>query len=111
MGREMLLVVDPVAPDLPERLAPFVTVDQRLPPRLLVVRGEADRLDHASRLPGVVAAIVDRLPERVLDQLDPTERLFAQAWVAGRRPKVGRPGDGLPWDAPGFEPPDPPKSP
>jgi hypothetical protein len=39
-----------------------------------------------------------------LAALDEGERLFAAGWAAGRAPKE-RPGDGLPWDAPGFEAP------
>jgi xanthine dehydrogenase molybdopterin-binding subunit B len=40
--------------------------------------------------------------------LSEAETLFVDAWRSRLdRPAKVRPGDGLPWDAPGFEPPDP----
>jgi hypothetical protein len=44
----------------------------------------------------------------VLNGLNPTEQVFAEAWALGRKPKAFRPGEGLSWDAPGFQPPDGP---
>jgi hypothetical protein len=44
------------------------------------------------------------VPADVLARLDDPERLFAAAWNERRRPKR-RAGDGLPWDAPGFDAP------
>ena len=56
----------------------------------------------------VVYAGVDPPPE-VLAELDPNERLFVEGWLTNRSTaKTDRPGEGLPWDAPGMTPPDPP---
>ena len=46
--------------------------------------------------------------EKSLDSLDAGARLFVDAWRHGRSTKPERKGEGLPWDAPGFEPPGPP---
>lgn len=46
--------------------------------------------------------------EKALDTLDPGTRLFVEAWRDCPSQKVPRPGEGLPWDAPGFQPPGPP---
>jgi hypothetical protein len=54
---------------------------------------------------GVVHSIGD---EKALDALDPGTRLFVDAWRDRRSDKSARPGEGQPWDAPGFEPPGPP---
>ena len=40
--------------------------------------------------------------------LSEAEMLFVDVWRARLdEPAKQRPGDGVPWDAPGFEPPDP----
>ena len=43
--------------------------------------------------------------ERVLDELDEGARLFVSAWLRRSRPKTDRRGEGLAWDAPGFDAP------
>ncbi len=45
---------------------------------------------------------------RVLDELDEGARLFVRAWQERPLSKSDRRGEGLSWDAPGFEPPGPP---
>ncbi|NGO13334.1 hypothetical protein G5C60_38495 [Streptomyces sp. HC44] len=46
--------------------------------------------------------------ESALDELAPGDRLFVDAWRERPLSKPDRRGEGLPWDAPGFEPPDRP---
>jgi hypothetical protein len=43
--------------------------------------------------------------ESALDELDEGARIFVSAWLARPATKPERPGEGLSWDAPGFEPP------
>ena len=86
------------------RVAELATVTQRLPPRLAIVEGEPDRLASIHGIPGIISMFEGSVPEAMLRQLNPTERLFAEAWAESRRPK-SRIGEGLPWDAEGFEPP------
>ena len=87
------------------RVAELASVTQRLPPRLAIVEGDLDRLASIRGIPGIISMFEGPVPETMLQQLDPTERLFAEAWVESRRPKTNRVGEGLPWDAEGFEPP------
>lgn len=86
--------------------ASLVNVIQRLPPRLAIAEGDIDRLAAARDIPGIIGVFEGHIPETMLRQLNATERLFAEAWAESRRPKSDRRGDGLPWDAEGFEPPD-----
>ncbi|XXF76507.1 hypothetical protein P2318_26130 [Myxococcaceae bacterium GXIMD 01537] len=110
MTREALVIVESSqADETLARVGQRVTLTQRLPPRLAIVRGERGDLDAVSHLPGVITVSEGAVPEPVLRRLSPTEQTFAEAWALGRQPKTARPGEGLPWDAPGFEPPDGPK--
>ncbi len=80
------------------------TVTQLLPPRLALV------VLPPGAAPEQVFGVGTRwfggdVPEVVLRELSEAELLFVAAWRQRRRPKI-RPGDGLPWDAPGYQPPD-----
>ncbi len=97
---EVLVVVDD-----PARYAAAVAalrrvgvVTQLLPPRLAVVR-----IAPGSDLPHVPGTTV--YVGRPDVDLSKSERIFVDAWLARDQPK-DRVGDGLPWDAPGFEAPD-----
>lgn len=81
-------------------------VTQRLPPRLAIVRVAAEDIPAIERIPAVLGAYADVVPDVVVSRLDPAERLFASAWSATRTRQEKRRGDGLAWDAEGFEPPD-----
>jgi hypothetical protein len=79
------------------------------PPRLVVLAIGADRVAEVQAIHGVEAVFTAAVPGTVLDALAPGERLFAEAWSMRQQPTPKRrPGDGLPWDAPGFLPPDKP---
>lgn len=80
---------------------------QRCPPRLAIVEADPRAQAAIRALPGVRSVTDGPLDEEILRDLTEAERLFAAGWVASRQPKV-RAGDGLPWDAPGFDPPDRP---
>ena len=107
MGEALLIVEPALADQVLGGVTRAVTVTQRLPPRLAVVTGDEDDLAALQQVPGVVAVIEGSVPESARAELDPTERLFVDAWLKRQQPKV-RPGEGLPWDAPGYLPPDPP---
>ncbi|HEX8142877.1 MAG TPA: hypothetical protein VF553_09795 [Pyrinomonadaceae bacterium] len=78
--------------------------------RVVVVEGAQSDLAGLRAIPGVIAATAGDLSPGVLNGLDDSESLFVAAWLS--RIKEGAPkqrsGEGLNWDAPGFEPPDPP---
>ncbi len=104
----MLLVLADDVTQVLDQLGRSATLVQHLPPRLAIVES-----DHAARAalrtaPGVLGIGEPDLPDDVREELTETERIFVDAWVVGRRPKERR-GDGLAWDAPGFEPPDLPR--
>jgi len=77
------------------------------PPRLAVVADDGTAAPGITRLSGVHAAFAGAVPESELAALTEMERLFVNAWLARQgADKKKRPGDKLPWDAPGFQPPD-----
>ena len=75
--------------------------------RVLVVDAAGPTVDRLRAVPGVARVVDDPRQLGPLDDLDAGEQLFAQAWAERRaEPKTGpRRGEGLAWDAPGFEPP------
>lgn len=87
-------------------LSGHATIVHAASPRLFVVRLESATYEEIAALPGVAALSEQSLPPGLAAQLDPQEKLFAAAFAARAIPKE-RVGDGLPWDAAGFEPPDP----
>lgn len=86
------------------RASEYVRMTQHLPPRIAVAEGNRSQLDAVRALPDVFGVFEKDIPGAVLQKLNPTERLFVEAWVLAREPK-SRPGEGLPWDADGFESP------
>ncbi len=107
---EYLVMIEPNRLDgvLPH-LEAVARVTQVLRPRLILVQAEQGVRARVTEVPGVFGVYDTALPELPVD-LTPAERLFISAWQERQRPKV-RPGENLPWDAPGFVPPDkPPES-
>lgn len=86
------------------------TLVHRASPRLIVVRLSGASPEEIADRPDVVVATVGALPPDVIPRLEPDEAVFAAAFAA-RRDKGERIGEGLEWDASGFEPPDAPSSP
>lgn len=85
----------------------------RLPPRLMVVDAVDDLTASELRSDPAVAGVFERDASAAqFEGLRPEEQLFVDGWLLGStqetKPRVG---DGLSWDAPGFQPPDlPPKT-
>jgi hypothetical protein len=103
-----ILVIDPEPGRATSR--PVASAGQRV----VVVRAEPDELDElAAGARFAMARHADgRIEERgdagVLGELDIGTRLFVDGWRSRADDKPDRPGDGLSWDSPGFEPPDRP---
>ena len=72
-----------------------------------LVIAEATSADEFTEHPAVLAVTDRVLPEELADELTSSEVMFAAAF-ASRTKKPERLGDGLPWDATGYEPPDAP---
>jgi hypothetical protein len=94
--------------------APSWPVIAQAPPRVMVLRADTDQLDEIGRQArlamarspeGEVRVVGD---EDALSELDEGAGLFVAGWRARAIDKPDRPGEGLPWDQPGFEPPDRP---
>lgn len=108
--REILLVLaDAAGEDGLDHLSAHFRVLSTLPPRLAVVEAGEPTLADLRGKPDVRFVATDRVGEEILDDLTADERAFAMGWELRRTaPPKARLGEGLPWDAPGFLPPDPP---
>jgi hypothetical protein len=84
-------------------------VRSALPPRIVELEGDAD-LSALQAMPQVEAVLTGEA-DPVPASLNAPESTFVRAWQARRKPaEKQRRGEGLPWDAEGFLPPDPPKN-
>lgn len=72
--------------------------------RVMVVTAEPATLDRLRELPGVLKVMTpgDAVPESA--GLNEQELLFVKGWQLSKQPKQRR-GEGLAWDAPGFDAP------
>jgi hypothetical protein len=105
----LVLVTEPDEEDALEHPAGGVKVVQRASSRVALVEGPVAGIRKLAALPGV-EVIEDDIPDSLLEQLSRTEALFARAWERRQHAHAKeRPGEGLAWDAPGFEPPDAPR--
>jgi len=105
--RELLIVLESrSASETLAQLRAVANVTQVSPPRLALVQAGPDARTRIARIQGVLHVLDDSARTLPAD-LTPAERIFAGAWQARQQPKT-RTGEGLPWDAPGFEPPDRP---
>jgi hypothetical protein len=77
--------------------------------RVLVIRHGGGDFGDVAAIPGVAVVSGADVASEILEGLNKGEALFVQAWSQRRgSPKERRRGEGLDWDAEGFEPPDPP---
>lgn len=81
-----------------------------LAPRLLILDADNDLLAQLREERIILGIYQDEVPVDILADLRPEEALFASAWshqrTMHRKPRTG---EGLSWDTPPFEPPDPPR--
>jgi hypothetical protein len=108
-GGEFLVILEPAAAEEAlEHLRSGHQVTQIGSPRVVVAVSPGEAPPSPS-IPGVVAVSGGAMPPDIGEELDEREALFVAAWVSRMKgPEKQRRGEGLPWDAPGFEPPDPP---
>jgi hypothetical protein len=82
-------------------------VVQSVSPRVLLVRVTPEIADQLRTDPNVEFLTAGAVPPEIVATLTPTESLFVNAWnMRIAKSEKSRPGEGLSWDAPGFEPPD-----
>jgi hypothetical protein len=104
--REAIVILTPEAgAHAADEIGRRAGVIQRAGRRVLMV--DAASAERLAALPGVARVLTDAAEAGDLGDLDPGDALFVQAWAARQaHPKTEpRPGDGLPWDAPGHEAP------
>lgn len=100
----------------PPESIPGWSVLSEMPPLITVLRAGPEDLPTIARHARLaIGRRADGSPQRVgdetvVEELDDAARLFLTAWLERPVEKRDRPGEGLPWDAPGFEPPGPPTS-
>lgn len=106
----------PVLVLLPERSAPaelarlrlLYRVSSLLEPRIAILEVSEGELAILVQRQGLDGVYPDTIPAEVLSRLHPQEQLFVAAWSLQRAARQKqRPGEGLPWDAPGFQAPAP----
>jgi hypothetical protein len=111
-ARNVLVVLTPAGAEARDGwLRANLRVIARLPPRLLVVEVDDHAMAELGRDPGVARVLERDASPAGLEGLRPEEQLFVDGWQLGSaRESQPRTGEGLSWDAPGFQPPDlPPK--
>lgn len=77
----------------------------KLPPHLIEVGPCRELLPELS---GCARVYEGQIPEADLEALPPAARMMARAIVSARSNASALKGEGLPWDSPGFVPPDEP---
>lgn len=82
-----------------------IRVVQRASPRVCVVAGPEEEVDRLKATPGTYVIGAGTNPE-IIEKLNPSESLFVRGWMINKTSQKRRRGDGLSWDAPGFEAPD-----
>ena len=106
-----VLVLLPEAPASEQvgRLQSAYRVLTLLRPRIVVLEVDEQALTALRKSPDVAGVYEQTVPPDVLAGLRPEERLFVEGWSLQQASKdKSRSGDGLSWDAPGFQPPGPP---
>jgi hypothetical protein len=100
---EVLVELQPGA-SVEDAVPPDAQILQRLEPRLAIVAADHEAIQALRRSPRVSAVFAEEVPPEALAQLDQVSRAFAAGWNERRHPKQRR-GEGLHWDAPGFDAP------
>ncbi len=91
------------------RLRAAFTLTQIASPRLVLLLLRPDQIEQLRGLPGVEMVLEAEPPPEFYEGLRSDESIFARAWaVRARGGAKPRSGEGLPWDAEGYEPPDDP---
>jgi hypothetical protein len=110
VASDEILVID-FNPDVDAQRWPVMASS---PPRVTVLQAPRNDLESIARVSRLAiardddGAVVEQGDPGVLDELDAGARLFVDAWRSRPLDKPDRLGEGLPWDAEGFQPPDPP---
>ncbi len=86
-------------------LAPHGRITATLPPRLLLFAPNPGTTAETLRTIPAVAVVATSAPPGLTPPATPTEQMFMDGWAMRLTPKSPTPGEGLPWDSPGYDPP------
>lgn len=111
MQEVLLLFKEPPSQRVIADLKARYAVKALAPPRIAVLHLQENQLQELQRMPELEAVLKGPLsppPASLTEQ----ERLFISGWQQQQQGEGGkrRKGEGLPWDAEGYLPPDRPKS-
>jgi hypothetical protein len=105
----LVLLPEASAPQHVARLQRAYRVLTMLRPRIVVLQVGEEAVTALRQDPALTGVYEEAVPPEVLAALRPDERLFVEGWVQQQASMdKKRRGDGLSWDAPGFQPPGPP---
>ena len=105
----LVLLPEASASEQVGRLQSAYRVLTLLRPRIVVLEVDEQALTALRKSPDIAGVYEQNVPPDVLAGLRPEERLFVEGWSVQQASKdKSRSGDGLSWDAPGFQPPGPP---
>lgn len=105
--QEALVILESSAPETAAEVERLARVLQSTGGRLMILDAGSSDLGGVRALPGVAHVLSGPAGDVDMPRLEPGDRLFLNAWLERHRnPKPEpRPGEGLPWDAPGRQPP------
>jgi hypothetical protein len=102
----LVYLQDEVAEQALERLRSHFSVTQMASRQLAIVRVSPGQEREVQSVEGVQGVFERTVPENLFTHLNFSESLFVKAWtLRNREGSKERPGEGLDWDAEGFEPP------
>jgi len=102
--RELLIVLTPGADPAGAASVADGRVTQRLSDRVALAVIPASAREALAGRSEVLGVYEHDVPDAVMSELDGAERVFVDAWRERGRGKQ-RAGEGLSWDAPGFQAP------
>jgi hypothetical protein len=107
----LVLLPEASASEHEDRLRGAYRVLTMLRPRIVVLEVDEEAMTALRQDPTLAGVYEQSAPPEVLAGLRPDERLFVEGWSQQQAGKnQPRRGDGLSWDATGFQPPGPPTS-
>ncbi|MDR4479556.1 MAG: hypothetical protein R3B37_07420 [Nitrospira sp.] len=111
MVEVLIIFKAPPSPRVVADLRSRFAVKALAPPRIAVLHLQENQVQDLQRMPGLEAVLQgpsSPSPPSLTEQ----ERLFITGWQQQQQGEGGkrRKGEGLPWDAEGYLPPDRPKS-
>ena len=105
--KDVLLILAPeISQADREVISRAVTATQTISSRVFV-GAAAGGPDALRAMPGVERVLTGGEAAGTLPPLDDAESLFVQAWLSARGQTKQRRGEGLDWDTPPMQPPDP----